>query len=358
MLEQRIARAIGPLRAAAPIARRARVTPAKTVGPLRRAATIKLGVTEAVTEAVAVLPPAAVRSLPTAPVRQRILMTPAVAIRPLRPAATIGRTVLITLAVAVPGGGPLGPLVRWLSSAGRVIDVAYRLPERIGVGIVSRATARVSWTGIPARDRVARRSGSYPRSDVTFQVRTRRWPSPRPVGSTLGAPVTAGRLCWSPSLGPAGWSVLRSAARRTIGLLTRPGLGTGAGRGPGARPARSVGVGRRQRVGSDWPEIAEPALGVGIRVLVRRLAIIPPPAHRYLHTRQPDSGARRTAPRPSRQVPPLSVKVPMRAGASQPTFEHTEWLSRCGRRWREITSFPSWVDLVLLRTLSGGDRVR
>jgi hypothetical protein len=48
--------------------------------------------------------------------------------------------------------------------------------------------------------------------------------------------------------------------------------------------AGCVTIGGRQRVGPNWAELAQPLFSGKIGSIVRLLAVVPPPAHRYLHT--------------------------------------------------------------------------
>jgi hypothetical protein len=60
------------------------------------------------------------------------------------------------------------------------------------------------------------------------------------------------------------------------------------GRVPPLRGLRAllpgVAIGRRQSIRAHGAELAEPLFGGEVRAVIGLLAIIPPPAHRYLHT--------------------------------------------------------------------------
>ena len=159
-----------------------------------------------------------------------------------------------------------------------------------------------------ARVRVGCALHCRPRAHIPFQVGARRArPGHRLPGTAIGLTGRATREPGSELL----------AARLEVCAI--------AGRLPAADlsslPACRVPIGSGQRFGPDAlsAEFAQPVLGVFLVVapFVRCLAIIPPPAHRYLHETYE---AARTAARPSgcARTPPLSVKSPMRAEAPQP----------------------------------------
>jgi hypothetical protein len=72
---------------------------------------------------------------------------------------------------------------------------------------------------------------------------------------------------------------MRPRLLRLPGQLRRPNrLGPRLAGWPG------IPISGCQRIGAHWPELAQPLLGREIGAIVRLLAILPPPAHRYLHT--------------------------------------------------------------------------
>jgi len=148
-----------------------------------------------------------------------------------------------------------------------------------------------------------------PRADVPFQIGPRRnWRGRWLVGTTavllvrgLRRPVTA---------------VL--AARKHFCAVARPPAAANLS----CLPAGGVLVSCSERFRPDTlsAELAQPVLGVFLVVapVIWCLAIIPPPAHRYLHDQHLRGRAHGSLPRGCARTPPLSVKGPMRAGAPQP----------------------------------------
>jgi hypothetical protein len=148
-----------------------------------------------------------------------------------------------------------------------------------------------------------------PRAHVPLQIGPRRNRPGRPLmGTTVGLLVGALRR--------PGAALL--AARMQVCTFARPHAAANLGR----LPAGGVLVGCSQRFRPDTlsAELAQPVLGVFLVVapVVWCLAIIPPPAHRYLHDQNLRGRAHGSPPRGCARTPPLSVKGPMRAGAPQP----------------------------------------
>lgn len=81
----------------------------------------------------------------------------------------------------------------------------------------------------------------------------------------------------------------------------------------------SVAIRGRQGIGTHWAELAEPLLSGEIGAIIGLLAIIPPPAHRYLHTRL------------AREIACTAVNRPVRAGL-RPTAQR--WHARPGAATR------------------------
>jgi hypothetical protein len=84
---------------------------------------------------------------------------------------------------------------------------------------------------------------------------------------------------------PGNWPVIPAAVVRSrlvsqacTGTIGRPAVSQAGW------PAQRVSVCCRQRVRPHRAELAQPVLSLAIGAVVRRLAIIPPPAHNDLHT--------------------------------------------------------------------------
>lgn len=213
----------------------------------------------------------------TAPVARRTQLSPTpaervgvrlVAWRPVTPAAGLGRTRPSGLLTAP--GGPATPL--------------------LGVRFLGPLDA-------------------CPRGQVPLQIGPRRnWPGRWLVATTVGLVTGA--------LGRPDTALL--AARNQVCAFARPPAAANLS----CLPARGILVRCSQRFRPDTlsAELAQPVLGVFLVVapVIRCLAIIPPPAHRYLHDQHPRGRAHGSPPRGCARTPPLSVKGPMRAGAPQP----------------------------------------
>jgi hypothetical protein len=130
------------------------------------------------------------------------------------------------------------------------------------------------------------------------------------MGTTVGLLVGAVR--------PPGTALL--AARKQICAFARPPAAANLS----CLPAGGVLVGCSQRFRPNAlaAELTQPVLGVFLVVapVVWCLAIIPPPAHRYLHDQHLRGRAHGSPPRGCARTPPLSVKGPMRAGVPQPAY--------------------------------------
>jgi hypothetical protein len=149
-----------------------------------------------------------------------------------------------------------------------------------------------------------------PRAEVPFQIGPRRnWPGRRLMGTTVG--VLVRDLRW-----PA--TALIAVSRHVCAVARPP-----AAANLSSLPAGGVLVSCSERFRPDAlsAELAQPVLGVFLVVapVIWCLAIIPPPAHLYLHDQHLRGRAHGSPPRGCARTPPLSVKGPMRAEAPQPT---------------------------------------
>ncbi|HEY7325162.1 MAG TPA: hypothetical protein VH520_10075 [Streptosporangiaceae bacterium] len=173
-----------------------------------------------------------------------------------------------------------------------------------------------------------------PRTDVTLQIGPRlHWPRRRLMGTTVGVLVGA--------LGRPVTALL--AARKQICAFARPPAAANLS----CLPAGGVFVSCSQRFRPDAlpAELAQPVLGVFLVVapVVWCLAIIPPPAHRYLHDQHLRGRAHGSPPRGCARTPPLLLKGPMRAGAPQPACAMRPalcWRLRTARARSHLWRYP------------------
>jgi hypothetical protein len=162
-------------------------------------------------------------------------------------------------------------------------------------------------TPVPLRNRV------FPRTPDTRRGRDRRGHPVRlnawPVGThgilaeVLGSSVTLAvplRCRW-----------LRRSGR-PFSRCARPASRCGR--------ARSIAVRCGERIRPHRPEFSQPILGVDIGAIVRLLAIIPPPAHCYLHPIPRSLPSTPYCPFDARSCSGLPAKGRMHAWAPQPAF--------------------------------------
>lgn len=217
--------------------------------------------------------------------------------------------------------------------AGRAAEALRPQAERVGARLgrpppitsmarLMRARQPVrSPPAIPAVGLRVRPTPTRPCASITLRVGPwPRRPRRRLRGGVLGRTIPG----VSRPSAPRRRATLARGLARTRRLCPAANLG--------GQPASGVPIGRGQRLRPDalTAELAQPAVSV-VALVVWCLAIIPPPAHRYLqHPHPATPSTPRTGPvRARAQNPPLLNKVPMRAEAPQPACAMVK-PRRCG----------------------------
>ena len=137
---------------------------------------------------------------------------------------------------------------------------------------------------------------------------------------------------------------MRPRLLRLPGQLRRPNrLGPRLADWPG------IAISGCQRIGAHWPELAQPLLGREIGAIVRLLAILPPPAHRYLHTASREHRSHGEMIRRAPQARPTGQRSHAREGAATRRHQLTsvadralasEFMSRRRRAEPDQNSLP------------------
>jgi len=189
------------------------------------------------------------------------------------------------------------PAVRvWaLRAAGRLLARVGLPAGRVLTRVCFPTRRELARAGLPAgrgsADSLARRRSSG--AGRLRRIRDAVWAAGRTLEAAARTPrVSAGPTVVVPSLppvtaAPAAIGPLVSRIARVVNGLcrhVRPVAPPASGRSLAGRLGDGVTIGGGQRVGPDRAELAQPLFSRKIGAIVRLLAVVLPPAHRYLHT--------------------------------------------------------------------------